>query len=323
MSSGDAPRYSIVVPLHDEEQNVALLVARLRAVLDRLDGPWEVILVDDGSRDATAAAAIREHQQDGRVKLVRLSRNFGHQIALSAGLDLARGQAVITMDGDLQHPPEVIPAFVETWRAGNEVVVGLMAERAGESRFKDASARWFYRILGKLSSIEMTPAAGDFRLVDRKALEALRAMPEGNRYLRGMFSWIGFSHAYVPYASPPRVAGRSKYTTRKMLSLATNAIVGFSDRPLRIALDIGFAVSLLSILFGISALATKLAGGFSVPGWASIMVLVGFVGGFQLMVIGVIGEYVARIHDEVKRRPLYLVRDAYGIDVETAPPRWR
>jgi dolichol-phosphate mannosyltransferase len=181
----------------------------------------------------------------------------------------------------------------------------------------------FYRLLGRLSDVEVPASAGDFRLVDRKALAAFRAMPEGGRYLRGMFSWIGFRQLGVPYASPPRTVGRSKYTTRKMLRLATNAIVSFSDRPLRLALDLGFVVSALSILFGLSAIATKLAGGFSVPGWASIMVLIGFVGGIQLIVIGVIGEYVARIHDEVKRRPLYLVSDLHGFPDGTYPPSWR
>lgn len=310
------PTYSVVVPLHDEQELLPELCRRLTAVLDGLGEPWEVVLVDDGSRDATWAVAVAHHGRDPRFKTVRLSRNFGHQVALSAGIDFAQGQAVVTMDGDLQHPPEVIPSFVESWRAGHEVVYGVMIERQGESRFKDLTARFFYRLLGRLSDIDVPASAGDFRLIDRKAVAAFRAMPERKRYLRGMFSWMGYRQAAVPYSSPPRTAGRSKYTTRRMLRLAATAIISFSDRPLRVALDLGFVVSGLSILFGLSALLTKVFGAFSVPGWSSIMVLIGVVGGIQLMVIGVIGEYVAGIYDEVKQRPLYLVRELHGLDAD-------
>jgi len=312
----NAPRYSVVVPLHDEEQVLPALVEQLTAVLDGLDGPWEIILVDDGSRDGTYGLAVELHGRDPRLKVLRLSRNFGHQLALSAGLDAARGEAVITMDGDLQHPPAVIPELVAAWRAGNDIAYGVMAERQGESGFKALTAKAFYRLLGRLSDIDVPEAAGDFRLVDRKALTAFRAMRESNRYLRGMFSWIGYTQVGIPYSSPPRAAGRSKYTPRKMMRLATDAIVGFSDRPLRVALNIGFVVSLLSITFGLSAVVVKLAGGFSVPGWASLMVLFGVVGGIQLIVLGVIGEYVGRIYDEVKQRPLYLVRAQHGLQAD-------
>jgi polyisoprenyl-phosphate glycosyltransferase len=314
-----APRYSVVVPLHDEEQVLPALVEQLTAVLDALDGPWELVLVDDGSRDGTYGLAVELHTRDSRVKVVRLSRNFGHQVALSAGLDVARGEAVITMDGDLQHPPAVIPELVAAWRGGNDIVYGVMEERSGETWFKRLTARTFYRVLRRMTDIDMPAAAGDFRLVDRRALAAFRAMRESNRYLRGMFSWIGFQQMGIPYASPPRPAGHSKYTPRKMVRLATDAIIGFSDRPLRLALNIGFIVSIGSIVFGISGAIVKLAGGFSVPGWASLMVLFGVVGGIQLIVLGVIGEYVGRIYDEVKHRPLYLVREQHGIPDEGTP----
>ena len=313
------PRYSIVVPLLDEEQVLPALVERLTGVLDGLDGPWEIVLVDDGSRDGTYGLAVELHTRDERVKVVRLSRNFGHQLALSAGLDVAAGEAVITMDGDLQHPPEVIPELVAAWQAGNDIVYGVMEERHGETWFKALTAGAFYRVLGRMSDIDVPQAAGDFRLVDRRALAAFRAMRESNRYLRGMFSWIGFQQAGIPYSSPPRAAGRSKYTPRKMMRLATDAIIGFSDRPLRQALNVGFAVSALSIAFGLSAVVVKLAGGFSVPGWASLMMLFGVVGGIQLIVLGVIGEYVGRIYDEVKHRPLYLVRERHGFPEDGAP----
>ena len=310
------PRSSVVIPLNDEEQVLPALVEQLTGVLEGLDGPWEVILVDDGSKDGTYGLAVELHGRDPRVKVLRLSRNFGHQVALSAGLDVARGDAVITMDGDLQHPPEVIPDLVAAWQEGNDIVYGVMAERQGETGFKAFTAKAFYRLLGRLSDIDVPEAAGDFRLVDRKALTAFRAMRESNRYLRGMFSWIGFTQTGIPYSSPPRTTGRSKYTPRKMMRLATDAIVSFSDRPLRLALNVGFVVSALSIVFGLSAVVIKLAGGFSVPGWASLMVLFGVVGGIQLIVLGVIGEYVGRIYDEVKHRPLYLVRETHGIDAQ-------
>ena len=305
---------SVVVPLKDEEANVEVLGDRLRSVLTTLTPRWEVILVDDGSTDATYARAVELHAADPRIKVIRLSRNFGHQVALSAGLDAAEGDAVVTMDGDLQHPPEVIPELVGRWRDGAQVVYGVMVERQGESHLKGATARAFYSALGRLADIDVPAAAGDFRLVDRAALDAVRAMRESNRYLRGMFGWVGFEQDGVPYSSPPRTAGRSKYTFGRMMRLATDAIVSFSDRPLRLALNIGFLVSVASILFGLSAVVAKLVGSDVVPGWTSVMILVGFVGGMQLIVLGIIGEYVGRISEEVKRRPLYVVRASHGFD---------
>ncbi len=281
-----------------------------------------MILVDDGSSDGTYGLAVELHGRDPRFKIVRLSRGFGHQVALSAGLDVARGEAVVTMDGDLQHPPEVIPELVAAWEAGNEIVYAVMEERRGESRFKDWTARTFYRLLGHLADIDVPTGAGDFRLVDRKALAAVRAMRESNRYLRGMFSWVGFRQTGVPYASPPRTAGRTKYSTLRMFRFATDAVVGFSNRPLRLGLNVGFVVSIASIVFGLSAAISKIAGVFVVPGWTSIMVLVGIVGGIQLIVLGVIGEYISHIFDEVKRRPLYVVSRVHGIPEESVQP-WR
>lgn len=290
--------------------------SRLAAVLDALETEWEVILVDDGSTDGTYGLAVELHGRDGRFKVLRLSRGFGHQVALTAGLDAARGDAVVTMDGDLQHPPELVRELVARWKAGDEIVYAIMEERQGESRFKAWTARAFYRLLGRLASVQVPPAAGDFRLVDRSALEAVRAMRESNRYLRGMFSWVGFRQSGIAYSSPPRAAGRSKYTRMRMLRLASDAVIGFSSRPLRMGLKLGFAVSLASIVFGLSALVSKLVGAFVVPGWTSIMVLVGIVGGIQLVVLGVIGEYIAHIFDEVKRRPLYVVSRQHGIDID-------
>jgi polyisoprenyl-phosphate glycosyltransferase len=312
----EQPRISVVIPLRDEEEVLPLLAERLTGALDALGSSWEVLLVDDGSRDGTYGLAVELHGRDPRFRVLRLSRTFGHQIALSAGLDLARGQAVITMDGDLQHPPEVIAELVRRWEEGDEIVYAVMEERQGESRFKDWTARAFYRLLGRLAEIDVPTAAGDFRLVDRRALDAVRAMRESNRYLRGMFSWVGFRQSGVSYTSPPRPAGRSKYSPTRMARLATDAVIGFSTRPLRLALSLGFVVSIASILFGLSAIVSKLVGVFVVPGWTSIMVLVGVVGGIQLIVLGIIGEYIAHIFDEVKRRPLYVVSRAHGFGDE-------
>jgi len=314
------PLLSIVVPLRNEEEVLPQFAGRVAATLDGLEGEWEVILVDDGSTDGTYGLAVELHGRDPRFKVVRLSRGFGHQVALSAGLDLARGLAVVTMDGDLQHPPELIPELVARWRGGDEIVYAVMEERQGESRSKDWTARLFYRLLGRLADIDVPSGAGDFRLVDRRALDAVRAMRESNRYLRGMFSWVGFRQSGVPYASLPRPAGKSKYSRVRMMRLAADAVIGFSNRPLRLGLNVGFAVSLASIVFGLSALISKLAGVFVVPGWTSIMILVGIVGGIQLIVLGVIGEYVSHIFDEVKRRPLYVVSRTHGIAEEDTRP---
>ena len=283
-------------------------------MLDELEGTWEVILVDDGSTDGTYGLAVELHAHDERFKVLRLSRGFGHQVALTAGVDAARGDAVVTMDGDLQHPPEVLPELVARWETGDDIVYGVMEERHGEGRFKVWTARAFYRLLRRLATVDVPPAAGDFRLVDRRALQAVLAMRESNRYLRGMFSWVGFRQSGVPYSAPPRTAGRSKYSRIRMLRLAADALIGFSSRPLRLGLNLGFLVSLASIVFGLSALVSKLVGAFVVPGWTSIMVLVGIVGGIQLVVLGVIGEYIGHIFDEVKRRPLYVVSRFHGLE---------
>jgi polyisoprenyl-phosphate glycosyltransferase len=307
------PVLSVVIPLKDEVTNVRPLVDQLQTVLDDVTDRWEVVFVDDGSSDGTYPLLVEIHESDARFRIVRLSRNFGHQIAISAGLDFARGSAVITMDGDLQHPPDVIPELVRHWRGGAQVVYGVMTSRHGESSVKATTARVFYWTLSKLTDIDVPPNAGDFRLVDRTALDAFLRLRERNRYLRGMFSWVGFEQQGVPYTSPPRAAGQTKYTFGRMVRLATDAIVGFSDRPLRLALNLGFVVSLGAILLGLSAVVSKLLGVLVVPGWTSVMVLVGVVGGVQLIVMGIIGEYVGRIADEVKQRPLYVVRAVHGV----------
>jgi dolichol-phosphate mannosyltransferase len=301
--------------VRDEEESLRELHTRLASVLDGLEGGWELILVDDGSLDASFETMLELRRDDPRVKIVRFSRNFGHQVAITAGIDRASGEAVIVMDGDLQHPPEVIPDLIDRWREGFDVVYGVMSDRVGESSFKRWTASVFYRVLGRLADMEVPPA-GDFRLVDRGAVEAFTSLRERTRYVRGMFSWIGFRQTGVPYAAPERFAGQTKYTLPRMLRLAGHGILSFSNAPLRLVLALGFLVSALAILEAAYALIGKLGGFYVVPGWASIVFAVSLLGGIQLIVLGVIGEYVGLIYEEVKRRPLYLVRELHGFERE-------
>jgi dolichol-phosphate mannosyltransferase len=308
------PTYSIVVPVLDEEESLPELGRRLRATLDVLDGPTEVILVDDGSRDRSHALMLELATLDPRFKVVRLSRNFGHEFAITAGTDLARGEAVIVMDADLQDPPELIPQLIERWREGFEVVYAVRERREGESWLKKKTASLFYWVLRKTAPVEMPPSAGDFRLVDRKAADVFAAMREQTRYVRGMIAWIGFRQTGVAYARPARFAGHTKYPFSKMLRLAADALLSFSDVPLLAVLRLGLFVAAASMLYGVTSIALKLGGAFVVPGWASIVAVVTFVGGIQLVVLGAIGVYVARVFQEVKNRPLYVIRDVHGFE---------
>jgi glycosyltransferase involved in cell wall biosynthesis len=319
MDSARPPEYSLVVPVYNEEETLPELLRRLGKLLDRMDGECEVILVDDGSSDHSYELMAAGCETDARFKLLRLSRNFGHQIAVTAGLDAASGDAVIVMDADLQDPPEVALDLAARWREGFDVVYAVREERRGESPFKRATAKAFYRVFRRMTEIDVPIDVGDFRLVDRRALDAFRSMRETNRYLRGMFSWIGFRQVGVPFRREERFAGETKYPLGKMVKFATDGIVSFSAVPLRLALNIGFAVSGLSFLLGGVFLVSKILGLYSVPGLASVAVFVAFLGGIQLFLIGILGEYIARIHDEVKRRPLYLVRDAKGLEPPQVP----
>ena len=309
-----ATTLSMVVPAHDEEETLEELVRRLTAALDAIPGiTWEAILVDDGSKDATYPLMVTLAGRDPRIKIVQLSRNFGHQVALSAGVELASGDAVVLMDADLQHPPELIADFVARWREGNEIVYGVMQERP-EGWFKRVTARMFYGLLRRMTKIDMPVAAGDFRLVDRTAVDAFVSMRERDRYVRGMFAWLGFKQVGVDYVPPPRYAGRSKYTVRRMARLAFDGIFSFSIYPLRVVLALGLVVSLASFVVGIATLISKLAGAYVVPGYVTLVVVITFLSGIQLVVLGGIGEYIGRIYEEVKRRPLYVVRRTHGFD---------
>ena len=307
-----APEYSFVLPIYNELETLPELERRLAAVMDRMDGSCEAILVDDGSRDGSWPLMRRLPERDARFRVIRLSRNFGHQLALTAGLDHARGQAAIIMDGDLQDPPELALDLAARWREGFDVVYAVREERAGEKLSKRLTARWFYRVLNRLSEVKIPLDAGDFRLVDRRVLTAMGSMREHRRYLRGMFAWVGFDQTGVTYVRDGRAAGETKFSLKKMINFATDGIVSFSAVPLRLTLNIGFAVSVLTFVAGVLAIVFKLTGVYTVPGWASIVFGVAFLGGMQLTVLGVVGEYIARIYDEVKHRPLYLVSEELG-----------
>jgi dolichol-phosphate mannosyltransferase len=303
------PTYSLVVPAHNEEGVIEELAARLSDVMDKLDGEAEAILVDDGSRDRTHELMLEIAAADPRFRIVKLSRNFGHQIALTAGVDMAAGDAVIAMDADLQDPPEVVPKLVERWREGYDVVYGVRERRQGDTWFKRVTASLFYRVLHAFAETDVPVDAGDFRLVDRKVADAFRALPERHRYVRGLFAWLGFRQIGVPFARDERFAGEPKYSYRASLRLAIDGIVSFSTAPLRFALVFGFVVAIATFVVGIFALVTRIAGFYSLPGWASILVVVSFVGGVQLVLTSAVGLYVGRVYDEVKARPLYVVED--------------
>jgi polyisoprenyl-phosphate glycosyltransferase len=316
VSAESIPTYSIVIPVLNEEGVLAELHRRLSKVSEDLDGECEFLFVDDGSTDSSRELLLGLREQDPRVKLAFLSRNFGHQLAITAGIDLARGDAVVVIDSDLQDPPEVIAEFAARWREGHEVVYGVRSERKGESGFKLRTAHLFYRLLNRASDVELPLDAGDFRLLDRRVADVIRGMREPNRYLRGLVAWAGFRQIGVPYERDPRFAGETKYSLRSMLSFAADGLLGFSIAPLRLALGLGFVISALAFAGGLVAIGLKIAGVYTIPGWASVTVLLSFFTGFQLLVAGAVGEYVGRIYEQGKGRPLYLISDAHGF----APP---
>ena len=302
---------SVVAPMHDEVDAVEPFHARVASALAAEE--WELVLVDDGSRDGTREALARLAAGDERVRVVALSRCFGHQAALTAGLEHARGDAVVMMDGDLQDPPELVPTMLERWRAGVQVVYAVRSQRAGESPFKLVSARWFYRLFRRLTSVELAPDSGDFRLMDRRALDVLLAMPERSRFLRGMSVWVGFTQTAVPFVREARSAGKTKYTLARMVRFSFDAITSFSNRPLQWATVLGFTFSLLAFLCVPLTIVARYANIYS-RGVPTTIVVVLLLGGIQLITVGIIGEYVGRIYDEVKHRPLYVVRERINVE---------
>ena len=309
LTTEGAPRsltlLSVVAPVYNEEATIQEFYARVCCALEGVN--FELVLVDDGSTDGSTASLDQLATNDPRVRVVYLSRNFGHQTALTAGLDHARGDAVVMLDADLQDPPELIARMLDHWRAGCDVVYAVREQREGESRFKLSTARWFYKLFDKLAQVELQHNSGDFRLLDRRALDALLAMRERNRFLRGMTVWVGYTQAAVPYKRDPRYAGETKYTLSKMLRFSLDAISSFSHRPLQLATLLGFAISTLAFIAIPVVIVLRIIGSY-LPGFGSITIVILLLGGIQLIAIGIIGEYVGRIYDEVKGRPLYLVR---------------
>src|SRR4051794_15239268 len=302
---------SVVAPVYNE---IGLIEEFHRRTVEALgDTPFELVLVDDGSTDGTAAMIESLAASDPRVRPIPLSRNFGHQVALTAGLDHARGNPVVMLDADLQDPPELIPKMLDHWRAGNDVVYAVRRTRAGESTFKRRTAGLFYRLFGRLAAIDLEPESGDFRLMDRRPLDALLSMRERNRFLRGMSVWVGYTQTAVTFQREARTAGRTKYTLRRMLRFSFDAITSFSYRPLQFATLLGFVFSALAFLLIPLTIVARYTNIYE-RGVPTTIVIVSLLGGIQLICVGIIGEYVGRIYDEVKHRPLYVVRDKANLE---------
>ena len=305
-----SPTYSIVIPVHNEQESLRELHRRLGEVLAQLDGEAEAILVDDGSTDLSYPLMLELHSRDPRFKIVQLSRNFGHQLAITAGIDLAQGDAVIVMEGDLQHPPELLPELAARWREGYDVVYGVRSRRLGETAFKKFTAAAYYRLLRlMLGGVSIPVDAGDFRLMSRPVVLTLRALREQHRFVRGMVAWVGFKQTAVTYERPARFAGETKYPLSKMLRFAVDGITSFSTVPLRTAIWLGVLAGVVSMLGGVWAVYEKLFGTGVVQGWTTIMILVGLGSSAQLLMTGILGEYIGRIYEEVKRRPLYVLEE--------------
>jgi len=315
---------SVVVPLKDEEGNVTQLLARVTSVLERTvrarGDDYEIVAVDDGSTDATLAALRDAQATQSRLVILSLARNFGHQIAATAGLENARGDAVILMDGDLQDPPELIELFLAKWREGYDVVYATRRARRGEGPFKILTARAFYRIIRRLTNVSIPVDTGDFRLMDRRVVDALAQTRERHRFLRGLVSWVGFKQTGVEYERDARLSGKTKYPLSKMLRFALDGITSFSEIPLRFATYLGFIVSGFAFVYAVVVVVLKFLG-LNEPGFTSTMVAILFLGGVQLIGIGILGEYVGRIYDQVKGRPLYLISTLERAAARSAPER--
>jgi len=307
---------SVVIPIHNESVALPVLYDRLNKMASTRAEQFEFIFINDASKDNSFQIMQDLHKKDPRVKVANLSRNFGHQIAVTAGIDLSRGDAVILMDGDLQDPPEVIPQLVDKWHEGFEVVYAVREKRNGETIFKKFSAQMFYRTLRKITGLDLPLDAGDFRLMGHRVVDALQNMREGHRYIRGMVSWVGYKQTGVMYSRDSRYGGETKYTLLKMMKFAVDGITSFSDLPLKFASYLGFFSTIVAVLLILKVFFSFFVFHNAVPGWASLMVVVLFIGGVQLVVLGIMGEYIGRTHDEVRGRPLYFLDETFGFDRE-------
>lgn len=304
--------YSIVVPVYNEQETIPALYERVKKVIDTLDTSCEVVVVDDGSADGSLDLLKAMHRKDPRFKIVSFSRNFGHQVAISAGIDHAEGDAVMIIDGDLQDPPEVLPHFIEKWKEGYDVVYAVRTKRK-ENIFKRAAYAIFYRLLKRLSYLDIPLDSGDFCLLDKRVVQAMRKLPERLRFVRGLRTWVGFRQVGLPYERERRFAGSPKYTFTKLLGLAYDGIFSISTTPLRLAVYSGFGLAALAFIGGLLVIYDKLVYGIAIVGWASTIVIITFLGGVTLSTLGMIGEYVSRIYEEVKSRPLYVVKEKLGL----------
>jgi polyisoprenyl-phosphate glycosyltransferase len=304
------PKYSLIIPIYNEEETIAEMYRRVSSVMDRLDGTSELILINDGSKDRSLLMLRELHNKDERVCYLSLARNFGHQVAVTAGLNFARGEAVIVLDADLQDPPELIPEMIELWQQDYQVVYAQRTKRLQESWFKRSTAFIFYRLLKLLADVDIPADTGDYCLMDRKVVDILNSMPERNRYIRGLRAWIGFRQTFVRFERDPRYAGQVKYTFSKSFSLALNSLVSFSRIPLRFSTYLGLFSAALSLFMAILVLYWRIHESKSpVTGFATIMIAIFFLGSVQLIGIGILGEYIGRIYEEIKGRPLYTIAE--------------
>ncbi|MBD2340135.1 glycosyltransferase family 2 protein [Calothrix sp. FACHB-156] len=307
------PKYSFIVPIYNEEDNIEEMYRRISQVMNRMDGEVELCLVNDGSRDRSLQMMRDLHQKDPRVVYLSLARNFGHQIAVTAGLNFVRGQVVVILDADLQDPPELIPDMVKKWRQGYQIVYAQRIQRRKEGWFKRFTAYAFYRILKQLADVDIPTDTGDFCLLDRKVVDLLNSMPERNRYIRGLRAWVGFNQIAIKFERDPRFAGDVKYTFRKSLALAINGLVSFSKVPLRLSTYMGFFAALVSLFMSVMVLYWRLIEPHSpLTGMAIVLMAIFFLGAVQLVSIGILGEYIGRIYEEVKERPLYTLAEVVG-----------
>lgn len=308
------PELSLVVPMFNESGNVDGLFARLTEVMTGIGVSYEIVCVDDGSRDDTVARVVDHHRRDPRIKVVELSRNFGKELALTAGLQHTSGQAVVMLDADLQHPPELVKDMLDKWREGYEMVIAVRRGRDNESAFKRNAAEAFYDLFGRVSEVKLPRGAGDFRLLDRKVVEVLNSMPEHTRFMKGLYAWVGFKQISIPYDVAPRAVGETKFNAFRLWRLAIDGITSFTSVPLKVWTFMGMLVAAFALLYGLLFIVKTLILGIDVPGYPSLIVAIMFFSGVQLISLGVIGEYLGRVFSEVKQRPLYVVRSAVGFE---------
>lgn len=305
------PVISIICPAYNESDGIGIFLEHLVPVMDRLNQTYEIVFVNDGSRDNTLEVLLQTKKRYNHIRILNLSRNFGKEAALTAGLEHAKGEAVVAIDTDLQHPPQIIEQFVKKWQEGYDVVVGKRLSRTGEHPLKKVAAKLFYTLHNKISDIEIPADIGDFRLMSRKVVDALKQLPENQRFMKGIFAWVGFKTAIVEYYQEERVAGKSSFNGWKLWNFALDGITSFSTVPLRVWLYIGVVIAAISFMFGIWIAVKTIVFGVETPGYASTMVMILFLGGIQLMGIGIMGEYIGRLYKEAKRRPVYILEGEY------------